>query len=341
MGAKAKLVACDASEEAQLAGLLAKVPKSHPLGAVFHLAGALDDATVENLSAERIAAVLAPKAGAPGAARLTADADLSHFVLYSSAAGTLGGPGQGNYAAANAFCDALAQRRSAEGLAATSIAWGLWREGMGSGLSEADIERMRRVGIDALEAEQGLALLDAALASKRPDALAIATDAQGLRAMAALGVLPPILSSLARVPKRRSQPGGALAHQLARMGEAERAEAVLALVRSQVADVLGHSGAEAIDPQRAFGELGFDSLAALELRNRLGIAAGVRLGATVVFDYPSSRSLATHLLELLSASGPAKVAVRAPQTTDEPIAIVGMSCRYPGGIASPKSSGRW
>ena len=337
LGAKPKLVACDAADREQLAELLAKLPKSRPLGAVFHLAGALDDATVENLSEERIAKAMAPKAaGAWALHRLSKESELTHFVCFSSAAGTLGGPGQGNYAAANAFLDALAQVRSAEGLPATSIAWGLWREGMGGALAEADIERMRRLGIDALDEEQGLALLDAALASTRPDALAIATDAQGLRAMGALGVLPPILSGLVRVPKRRSQLGGALARQLAQMPEAQRAEAVLALVRSQVADVLGHEGAESIDPERAFGELGFDSLAALELRNRLGLATGVRLGATVVFDYPSSRSLAAHLLEQVSASGSAKVAVRAPQTSEEPIAIVGMSCRYPGGIASPE-----
>ncbi len=339
LGAKVRLLACDASQPAQLEELLAKVPKSHPLGAVFHLAGALDDATIESLAPERLGPVLAPKAGGAWALHeLTREAELTHFVLFSSAAGTLGGPGQGNYAAANCFCDALAHKRSAEGLPATSIAWGLWREGMGAELTDADLERMRRVGVDALEEEHGLALLDEALASKRPEALAIATEPQSLRAMGALGVLPPILSSLVRVPKRRSQPGGAFAAQLAGMGQAERSEAVLGLVRSQVAEVLGHEGTEQVDPERPFGELGFDSLASLELRNRLGIAAGVRLSATVVFDYPSAGALAAHLAERLGASGQAKVAVRS-QASEEPIAIVGMSCRYPGGIASP--AGLW
>ena len=203
-------------------------------------------------------------------------------------------------------------------------------------LDRADVERMRQIGFPPLSRDEGLALLDLALGADRAQVLAIGLEPAGLRNLAALGVLPPILTGLVRVPKRRAAAAGSLTRQLAEMPEAEREAAVLELVRSQVASILGHESAADIDPERAFQELGFDSLAALELRNRLNVATGLRLGATVVFDYPSSASLAAHLLERVGSSGAAKVTLRAPQTTDEPIAIVGMSCRYPGGVASPQ-----
>ncbi len=341
-GAEVEIAACDVAERDALEALLAAIPAERPLGAVFHAAGALDDATIESLTAERLDPVFAPKADAAWALHeLTAEAELTHFVCFSSAAGTLGGPGQGNYAAANAYLDALAQRRRAAGLPATSIAWGYWEteSELTAKLTEADLERMRRGGIAPLAEEQGLAMLDQALASPAADALAIGLDGDGLRALAAVGALPPLYSGLVRVPHRQEEVGGELAEQLAELPDEERAAAVLTIVRSQVAAVLGHESGDAIDPLRAFQELGFDSLAALELRNRLGIVAGVRLGATVVFDHPSAQSLAEHLLTQLGAASPARRAAVRAQASEEPIAIVGMSCRYPGGIASP--AGLW
>ena len=335
LGAKAKIAACDASDRKALARVIAQIPEEHPLGAVVHCAGVLADATVETLTAEQLQKVFAPKAeAAHNLHELTADEDLSAFVLFSSAAGALGGPGQANYAAANVYLDALAQRRGAEGKVATAIAWGLWQRGMGGTLGEADLARMRRSGVEALSDERGLGLLDAAIAAGSPQAIAQPLDTATLRGLASVGALPSIYSGLVRVPKRRSVATGSLAQKLASLPEAEHEDYVLDLVRAQIADMLGHGSAHEVEPTRAFQELGFDSLAAVELRNRLDLIAGLRLGATVIFDYPNATALAQHLLAEATASGGARQVVLRAQASDEPIAIVGMACRYPGGIAS-------
>ncbi len=338
LGAEAEIAACDAADREALQGLLAQVPAEHPLGAIFHCAGTLADATVESLDPESLEKVFAPKADAAWHLHeLSRDSDLGAFVLYSSAAGTLGGPGQGNYAAANVFCDALAQKRRAEGLAASSIAWGLWQQesAMTSGLGEGDLARMRRSGLEPISERQGLTFLDAALAADPPTAFAVPLDRGALRTLASAGTLPPLFSGLVRAPRRRG-PSGSLGAKLATLPEPEHEGHVLELVRAEVAAVLGHTSARDVDPAKAFQEQGFDSLAAVELRNRLSAATGLRLSATAVFDHPNAAALATHLLAEASASGPARaLAVRAT-ASEEPIAIVGMACRYPGTVASPQ-----
>jgi polyketide synthase 12 len=301
LGAEATIAACDVSDREQLERLIAAVPEEHPLGAVVHAAGVLDDGLVETLDAERLDRVFAPKADAAWHLHeLTADLDLSAFVLFSSAAGALGGPGQGNYAAANSFLDALAARRQAAGLPATSIAWGAWgrESGMGAGLGETDVARMRRSGFVPIADPQGLSLFDAAIRALSPQALAISLDRASLRSQAGAGTLPAVFSGLVRASGARRKAGsGRLAAKLAALPEAEREGAVLEVVRAEVAAVLGHGSAATIEPESAFKDLGFDSLAAVELRNRLGAATGVRLSATAVFDYPSPAALAGHLLE--------------------------------------------
>ena len=224
--------------------------------------GALDDGVVESLAAEQLERVFAPKADAAWHLHeLTAEADLTAFVLFSSVAGTLGGPGQANYAAANSFLDALAQRRQAEGRPATSIAWGMWqRESeMTSHLSEADLARMRRGGIEALSEEQGLALFDAATQAGLPLALGASLNRAALKAAASVGALPPLFSDLIRAPGRRSAGSGQLNAKLATLPEQEREGFVLDLVRAEVAAVLGHASAKDVDPEKAFKDLGFDS----------------------------------------------------------------------------------
>ncbi len=337
LGAKVKLAACDVSDRTALEALLAKIPKRHPLGAVIHAAGALEDSTIEGLNPGRLEGVFAPKANAAfHLHELTRDCDLSAFVMFSAAAGVLGAPGQGNYAAANAFLDALAQTRHAEGLPATSIAWGLWRaeSEMTAQLTEADLARLERSGIVALSDEQGLALFDEALRVDRSEVLGLGLKRSSLRALAASGALPPLMRALVRAPARRPAPS-ALAARLATLPEAEREAAALGLVRAEVAAVLGRGSAEEVDPGKAFKDFGFDSLAAVELRNRLNAATGLRLAATAVFDHPNATALARQLLAEATNGGLAKpVAVRAT-ATEEPIAIVGMACRYPGGASSP------
>jgi acyl carrier protein len=270
----------------------------------------LEDATIDSLDPGQIERVFAPKADAAWHLHeLTAELDLSAFVLFSSIAATLGGPGQGNYAAANAFLDALAARRRADGLPGTSIAWGLWPQasGMTSQLGEADLARMRRSGIVALSDEQGLAFFDQALLSELPQTLAVPLDRAGLQAQASAGILPPILRGLVRASSRRRAAGGIpLSTRLAALPETEREAFVLELVRAEVAAVLGHGSADSIAPERAFKELGFDSLAAVELRNRLKGATDLRLPATVVFDYPNSAALAEQIHALAGGSGSGK-----------------------------------
>jgi 3-oxoacyl-(acyl-carrier-protein) synthase/acyl carrier protein len=269
--------------------------------------------------------------------------DLATFVLFSSAAATFGSPGQANYAAANAFLDALAAARQAEGLPATSIAWPLWAEasGMTGHLDEADRERIGRSGLLPLDTADALGLLDEALAVGRPLMLPLRLDLRALRTFAGAGALPPVLRGLVRAPTRAA-PTGSLPRQLAGVPEEERDAFVLDLVRGHIATVLGHASTDAVDPERPFKELGFDSLAAVELRNRLVQSTGLRIPATVVFDHPTPAAAARFLRReaegASDAAAPAAAGVAGVAATraDEPIAIVGLGCRYPGGVRTPE-----
>ncbi|MGY1434190.1 type I polyketide synthase [Streptomyces reniochalinae] len=302
LGASVRVLACDAADRAALAGVLSDIPSEHPLTGVVHTAGVLADGVVAAMTPEQVARVLRPKVDAAvNLHELTRDTDLAAFVLYSGAAGVLGNAGQGNYAAANTFLDALARHRHAAGRAATSLAWGLWEQAPGTGitghLDETDLRRLRRGGFGALSAEAGLALLDVALSSDEAALVPIRLD---LAAMGAAGV-PPLFSGLVRTPSRRVLNSGAraaesLAERLAALPEAELQPAVLDLVRGHVAAVLGFPGPESVDPGHAFNEIGFDSLTSVEFRNRLMAATGLRLPATLVFDHPTPEVLAAHLL---------------------------------------------
>ncbi|WP_344599039.1 type I polyketide synthase, partial [Streptomyces violaceusniger] len=344
LGAEARWAACDAADRDALAAALATVPAEHPLTAVVHTAGVLDDGVIGSLTPERMAHVLRPKVDAAwNLHELTRDLDLSAFLLFSSAAGVFGGPGQGNYAAANVFLDALAQLRAAQGLPATALAWGLWAGGgMGDTLDEADITRMRRTGVPPLPVAEGLRLFDAALTVDEASLVPMRLDLAALRNQPAVS---PLLRGLVRGPARRAVDAAAaggesgLAGRLAGLSTAEQERLLLDLVRAQVATVLGYAGAETIGSGRAFKDLGFDSLTAVELRNQLNTVTGLRLPATLIFDYPDPQVLARHLRTELVGEESAEVHTPVPVaavTEDEPIAIVGMSCRYPGGVTTPE-----
>jgi KS-AT-KR-ACP domain-containing polyene macrolide polyketide synthase/pimaricinolide synthase PimS2/candicidin polyketide synthase FscD len=301
LGAQVEIRACDVGERDQVAALLATVPADHPLGAVFHCAGTLDDGLIDALDPARLHGVFAPKAGAAWNLHELTNADLSHFVLFSSIAGTFNNPGQGNYAAANAFLDALALRRRAAGLPAVSLGWGGWERagGMRAALSDADLARLARAGVTPLSEAEGLELLDRVLALGSPHLLPVGLDRGALRAAARAGSLPPLFGGLVKAPPRPATVGD-FAARLAAAPDDRRADLALDLVRSHVAAVLGHASAAAIDPGRAFSDLGFDSLGAVELRNRLGAATGLQLQASLVFDYPNSEALADFLLSLIA-----------------------------------------
>jgi acyl transferase domain-containing protein/D-arabinose 1-dehydrogenase-like Zn-dependent alcohol dehydrogenase/acyl carrier protein len=342
LGCDVTATACDVTVRAGVERLLDGIPE---LGAVVHTAGVRDDATLDSLDVDRLERVMRPKVdAAQHLHELTKDMDLSAFVLFSSAAGTLGGPGQGNYSAANVFLDALAQSRRRNGLAATSLAWGVWGQesGLAEGMDASERERLgrqiqARMAMLPLDPERGLELFDAACA--RPDALLVPVelDRAVMRAQARDGLLPAVMRGLVRVPARRAAAAGSLARRLAETPEADRDAVVLELVRTQAAAVLGHAGADAVDPDRAFKDLGFDSLAAVDLRNRLSQASGLRLPATLVFDHPTAVAVARHLrAEVEGAPRGQAVVRRARARVDEPVAIVSMACRYPGGVRSPE-----
>ncbi|WP_131740341.1 type I polyketide synthase [Actinomadura roseirufa] len=302
LGAAVEIVRCDVTDRAALARLLAATPVT----AVVHAAGVVDDGVVESMTGERLDAVLAPKVDAAWHLHeLTRDRELTAFVLFSSAAGTFGGPGQGGYAAANSFLDALARHRAERGLPALSLAWGPWEAGMAGRLKEADLRRLDTSGTPALPVPQGLALFDAAGAVRGEPAL-VATRLVP-RDLRRRGDVPPLLRSL--VPPTgggAAETGGAsLEDRLRGLDPRERHERLQEIVRAEAAAVLGLPGPSAVEPDHAFKEIGFDSLTSVELRNRLGALSGLRLPATLAFDHPSPALLAGFLAAETSGAGPA------------------------------------
>ncbi|WP_307873855.1 type I polyketide synthase [Frankia sp. AgB1.9] len=317
LGARATVLACDVADRAALARVLDAVPVEHPLTAVFHAAGLLRDRTVTALTDDDLDAVFRPKVDAVAHLHeMTADADLAEFVVFSSLVATIGGAGQANYAAANAYLDALAQRRWAAGLPARSLAWGLWApaSGMTRELGAEDLARLTRFGLTPMTAEQGLAAFDRALEVDRPVVAPALLHAAALRAAARDGLLAPVLRRLAPAPLARHAQDAEvnLAARLGGLDPAERAQAVLDLVLGTIGTVLGRGGepvtpgggpaatdAETVEPDRAFKDLGFESLTVVELRNRLGAATGLRLPATLAFDHPTPRAVAQYLMSAL------------------------------------------
>ncbi|WP_157110643.1 type I polyketide synthase, partial [Nocardia anaemiae] len=343
LGAQVRVVACDVTDAAAVAGLLGEVPAQWPLTAVVHAAGVLDDGVIASLTAQRVDTVLAPKVDAAWYLHeVTADLNLAAFVVFSSVSGTVGGPGQGNYAAANTFLDALVAHRRARGLAGQSLAWGPWARssGMIGQLAEADVARMSRGGFTAMPDELALAGWDAVLDRGAAHAVIAVVDTAAIRALAEAGQLAPLLRTLAPTVVRRSVPTSAvtsgLRQRLSGLDADRQRQVLLDTVRTHSAAVLGHDGVSAVDPDRVFQDLGFDSLGAVELRNRLKTATGLALPPAVVFDYPTPQALATYLAGELTGTGQ-DIAVTAAKAVDyDPIAIVGMACRYPGGVSSPE-----
>nr|WP_308315658.1 thioester reductase domain-containing protein [Streptomyces sp. ISL-100] len=308
LGARVTIAAADASDRDALARTIDSIPAEHPLTGVVHLAGVLDDGLIAAQTPERLDAVLRPKADAAWHLHeLTRDLDLSAFVLFSSLAGVIGGAGQSNYAAANAFLDGLAQHRAARGLPAVSVAWGLWAQtgGMTGNLDEGDLQRIARAGFRPVTPDQGVAMLDAALAQGRPALVGTPLDVAALRETPERA--PLLLTGLARTPVRRVALGaatvtGSPARALLGLTDAQQHAYVLDVVRAEVAAVLGHPDPGGIGADQAFPGLGFDSLTAVELRNRLTTLAGIRLPATLVFDHPTPAALAGHLRTVLLAT---------------------------------------
>ncbi|MET9498163.1 type I polyketide synthase [Streptomyces sp. NPDC006552] len=347
-GVEVTLAACDVSDRAALAELLAALPADQPLDAVFHAAGSLDDGVVDSLTPDRMDPVLRGKAGAARALHdLTRGLDLSAFVLFSSTAGVLGGAGLGNYAPGNAYLDALAAERRAAGLPATAVSWGLWADGGMVGDSAGD--RMRRHGVHPMDTAAACEALGHAL--DLGDTHVVVTDlrwdtyAPSFTAPRPSHLLDELPAARAALAATRQNAGPAVddtsslhAH-LAALPAYERAGAVLEIVRGHVAGVLGHPSAEAVDPGQPFTDLGIDSLSAVELRNGMNRITGLRLPSTLVFDHPTCRALADFLLAEVTDDTVAETAERAPRrdaADDDPIAVVAMGCRFPGDVRTPE-----
>ncbi|MFY7634064.1 type I polyketide synthase [Streptomyces sp. NY05-11A] len=340
LGARVTIAACDVADETALRALLGTVPAESPLTTVIHAAGVLDDGTLDTLDTARLATLMRVKVTAARALHdATAALELTDFVVFTSLMGVLGSAGQGNYAAANAALDALVAQRRAAGSPGTAIAWGAWA---GGGLVEAETaERLKSLGIAVMDPEDAVRAYSAALANG--DDLAVVADvdwdrfqqAVTLPGTALLSALPSGTAEAAPAPQERPVRG-----ELAALPATERVRYVTDLVRTHAAAVLRHRAGSDIPAARAFAELGFDSLTAVELRNRIGAATGLRLPATVLFDHPTPQALAARLLTELAPgdAGPdtgdrtAGTGTADPYDDpyDEPIAVIGIGCRFPG-----------
>ncbi|MFF3540113.1 SDR family NAD(P)-dependent oxidoreductase, partial [Streptomyces sp. NPDC002466] len=345
-----RLVACDVSDRNEIAAVLSNADDERPWTGIFHLAAVLDDGVLSAQSPQRLARVWAPKAA--GARHLHVlslelGLDLAAFVLFSSAAGVLGGPGQSNYAAANACLDALAVHRRALGLPATSVSWGLWQQagtGLTADLGRAELARLRRMGIGALTPAQALTALDSALARTDAHLVPVKFVLDAFRGEGGHDV-PALLRGLVRAPRRRADATAAgrsgLRDRLAALPGAERPALLVQLVQREAAAVLGMPDSGAVGKDQVFKDLGFDSLMAVELRRRLSAETGTPLPSTLAFDHPTPAAVAALLLDRLSLSDRAEEAPVAPvrreaPASDDPIAIVSMACRLPGGVTTPE-----
>uniref|UniRef100_UPI0022B8D96B type I polyketide synthase n=1 Tax=Streptomyces sp. RPT161 TaxID=3015993 RepID=UPI0022B8D96B len=343
LGAATVVAACDVSDRQALAEVLANVSPDHPVTGVVHTAGVVDDGVIGSLSREQLDRVLAPKVDAAwNLHELTQGLDLSLFVAFSSIGGLLGGGGQGNYAAGNVFLDALMQQRHRQGLPGLSMAWGPWTTEIGlvGTLSQTDLQRIARSATPPLSVEQGMALFDRALRTDSPLLALTRLNTQTLRAQQDIPALwRSLVGSSLRPAANNTRDGReGLGQRLAGLTYAERAQVLLELVRDSAAAVLGHASSAPIDGDQPFSELGFDSLTGVELRNLLQAKTGASLPASVVFDYPTVTRLAGYLAGEFgepqvagSAVVPALVSV-----ADDPIVLVGMACRFPGGVSGPE-----
>jgi 4-hydroxyphenylalkanoate synthase len=313
-GAQVQVLACDVADRDAVAGLLGQLAqRCPPLRGVIHAAGALDDTVITSLTPDRMDTVLRAKVDAAwNLHELTRDLGLSMFALCSSIAATVGAPGQGNYAAANAFLDGLAAHRQSIGLAGVSLVWGLWEQpsAMTAHLSGRDLARISRSGLAAMNPGQALELFDAALAIDHPVAVAARLDRVALEAQALSGGLPALFSGLARRPRRRliddtvdaAQSMSSLAQRLHGLAPDDQRDLLVGMVCAQAAAVLGHPAPEDMDADTAFQDLGFDSLTAVELRNRLKTATGLTLPPTLIFDHPTPAAAADYISQQIAGS---------------------------------------
>ncbi|MFD9207118.1 type I polyketide synthase [Streptomyces sioyaensis] len=341
-GTPVRIVAADVADRSAMAELVrAAADAGTPVRAVFHAAGVADETPLLETTLDRFHTVLEGKAGGARVLdEVLGEADLDAFVVFSSVSGVWGGAGQSAYGAGNAVLDALASRRRARGLAGTALAWGPWS---GGGMVDDDLERrLRRQGLNPLPLDDAMAALSTAVSLGENRILADVAWPRFLPLFAATRPAP-LFTALQPTPRDTASAStaasGSTAERLATLPAADRGKALSDLVRAEIASAVGHHTMSAVDAERPLGEFGFDSLMSVQLRNRLSAATGVRLPATLVFDHPTAGALARHLESELATEPsprPRQPATAETAVADEPLAIVGMACRYPGGVASPE-----
>ena len=331
LGAKVTVVACDASDRDSVASVMSLFGEDRPLRGVIHAAGVLDDGALSAMTPERLEKVFQPKLdGAWHLHQMTQDLELDFFVMFSSIAGVMGSPGQGNYAAASAYLDALAHLRRARGLAATSVAWGPWESGgMATLLSEVDLARFARMGLDALAQEESVELFERAVKGGRALTMAAALDVNRLQhTYEEQGGIPPLFRSLMRANaggRAQGAKGGGGVDLRRLLGETppdEQNAVVLAMVREETARTLGFASPEDVDINLPLQDIGIDSLTAVLMRNQLADTTGLALPAKIAFDHPDLKALSTFLLTKLQEAGldtPVEAATEvAAGSTQEP-----------------------
>ncbi|WP_345598131.1 SDR family NAD(P)-dependent oxidoreductase, partial [Streptomyces marokkonensis] len=347
-GARVTLTACDITDRDAVAALLDAVPAELPLTAVLHLAGASQtESPLSGLTVEQFAEMGRAKIdGARHLDDLLGDRELDAFVLFSSGATAWGSNGLTSYAGANAYLDGLAHRRRARGLTATSIAWGAWD---GGGMVDGSMAgEFGKLGLSLMDPQLGIAALEQAVQHDETHVVVADIDWTRFAPAFTLSRPRPLLRGLPEVTEvltgttddAPAADVSTLRAELLRLTPADQEQLLVTLVRTEAGAVLGHTGTEGVDEDRAFKEIGFDSVTAVELRNRLNAATRLRLPATLVFDYPNPRVLAelihTELLgDAVAEDRPTAAPAPAP-ATDDPIAIVSMSCRLPGEVTSPE-----
>ncbi len=341
LGASVTVEAVDVADRDTLADVLARVPAKWPLRGVVHAAGLVDDGLLSQQTPERFARVLSPKvSGAWNLHTLTEQAELDWFVLFSSIAGTLGSAGQGAYAAGNSFLDALASHRRAQGQVGISLAWGPWAErGLAAELDSQQQARFARQGLSMITPRQGVALFEAAIARPEAQLVLAPIDVRSLAKSFGAGV-PPFWQALVRTSVWRAAGAkGTWARELVALSVAERAVAVTSAVQTEVARVLSLPSPGAVPVDKPLKDLGLDSLMAVELGNALSRRTGAIIPATLAFNHPTAAKIADYLLsEVLALAEPVTPPAVVPRAAlDEPIAIVGMACRFPGGVTDPES----
>ncbi|MFE2335173.1 type I polyketide synthase [Streptomyces coelicoflavus] len=331
-GALVDVAACDISDRGQVAALLAH----RSVRTVIHTAGVLDDGVVSSLTGDQLLRVLRPKVDGAWHLHELVDDD-ALLVLFSSIAGVLGSAGQAAYSAANSALDALAAHRAARGMPARSLAWGPWKTEAGM---TAGQRRLEGSGLVPLTPDEALSLFDAALTRAEPVLVPVHADFSALSAASRNGCAPHLWQGLIHRPEEQTQGNGAAPRlRLGEMSADERHEVLLDLVRREVAAVLGHVSAESLDSDLAFSELGFDSLTAVDLRNRLEQTTGLRLPASLIFEQPTAPRLVSHLARELETNTPVSAEPQDVLGTlfaqacqegriDEGIELVSMAARF-------------